>query len=39
MMQHSGLSRDEVLEGVSRHLPEVINQLTPEGKVPRQIPM
>jgi uncharacterized protein YidB (DUF937 family) len=39
MMQHSGLSRDEVLEGLSRHLPEVIDRLTPEGKVPRQIPM
>jgi uncharacterized protein YidB (DUF937 family) len=39
MMEHSGLSRDEVLEGLSRHLPEVIDQLTPEGKVPRNIPM
>src|SRR5262249_38610455 len=39
MMQQSGLSRDEVLEGLSRHLPEVIDQLTPEGKVPRNIPM
>jgi uncharacterized protein YidB (DUF937 family) len=39
MVEHSGLSREEVLEGLSRHLPEVINQLTPEGKVPRNIPM
>jgi uncharacterized protein YidB (DUF937 family) len=39
MMQHSGLSREEVLDGLSKHLPEVINQLTPEGKVPRNIPM
>jgi uncharacterized protein YidB (DUF937 family) len=39
MMQHSGLSREEVLDGLSRHLPEVIDQLTPEGKVPRNIPM
>jgi uncharacterized protein YidB (DUF937 family) len=39
MMQHSGLSRDELLEGLSRHLPEVIDRLTPEGEVPRHIPM
>jgi uncharacterized protein YidB (DUF937 family) len=39
MMEHSGLSREEVLDGLSRHLPEVINKLTPEGKVPRNIPM
>jgi uncharacterized protein YidB (DUF937 family) len=39
MMEHSGLSRDELLEGLSRNLPEVIDQLTPEGKVPTRIPM
>jgi uncharacterized protein YidB (DUF937 family) len=39
MMEHSGLSRDELLEGLSRHLPQFIDQLTPEGKVPRKIPM
>jgi uncharacterized protein YidB (DUF937 family) len=39
MMEHSGLSRDEVLEGLSRHLPQLIDQLTPEGKVPPKIPM
>jgi uncharacterized protein YidB (DUF937 family) len=39
MMEHSGLSRDELLEGLSRHLPQLIDQLTPEGKVPRKIPM
>jgi uncharacterized protein YidB (DUF937 family) len=39
MMEHSGLSREEVLDGLSKHLPEVIDQLTPEGKVPRNIPM
>jgi uncharacterized protein YidB (DUF937 family) len=39
MMEHSGLSRDEVLDGLSRHLPEVIDQLTPEGRVPRNISM
>jgi uncharacterized protein YidB (DUF937 family) len=39
MMQHSGLSREELLEGLSRHLPAVIDELTPEGRVPRHIPM
>jgi uncharacterized protein YidB (DUF937 family) len=39
MMEHSGLSREEVLDGLSKHLPEVIDRLTPEGKVPRNIPM
>ncbi|HLK83345.1 MAG TPA: YidB family protein [Xanthobacteraceae bacterium] len=39
MMQHSGLSRDELLEGLSRHLPQVVDQLTPNGKVPRKIPI
>jgi uncharacterized protein YidB (DUF937 family) len=39
MMEHSGLSRDELLEGLSRHLPQVVDQLTPNGKVPRKIPM
>jgi uncharacterized protein YidB (DUF937 family) len=39
MMEHSGLSRDELLEGLSRHLPRLVDQLTPEGKVPRKIPM
>jgi uncharacterized protein YidB (DUF937 family) len=39
MMEHSGLSRDEVLEGLSRHLPQLVDQLTPEGKVPRNLPM
>jgi uncharacterized protein YidB (DUF937 family) len=39
MMQQSGLSRDELLDGLSRHLPEVVDRLTPEGEVPRHIPM
>jgi uncharacterized protein YidB (DUF937 family) len=39
MMEHSGLSRDELLEALSQHLPGVIDQLTPRGQVPRKIPM
>jgi uncharacterized protein YidB (DUF937 family) len=38
-MEHSGLSREELLEGLSKHLPEVVDRLTPEGQVPRHIPM
>jgi uncharacterized protein YidB (DUF937 family) len=39
MMQHSGLSREELLDGLSKHLPEIIDRLTPEGQIPRHIPM
>jgi uncharacterized protein YidB (DUF937 family) len=39
MMEHSGLSRDELLEGLSRHLPQVVDQLTPNGRVPQEISM
>jgi uncharacterized protein YidB (DUF937 family) len=39
MMQQSGLSREELLDGLSRHLPEVVHRLTPEGEVPHDIPM
>jgi uncharacterized protein YidB (DUF937 family) len=39
LIEHSGLSRDELLEGLSQHLPRVVDQLTPDGKVPRKISM
>jgi uncharacterized protein YidB (DUF937 family) len=39
LMEQTGLSRDELLEGLSRHLPQVVDQLTPDGRVPRKIPM
>jgi uncharacterized protein YidB (DUF937 family) len=32
----SGLSRDELLAGLSRHLPDVINHLTPDGRLPTE---
>jgi uncharacterized protein YidB (DUF937 family) len=32
----SGLSREELLSGLSQHLPEVINHLTPEGRLPSE---
>lgn len=36
MMEHSGLSRNELLSGLSQHLPELINQLTPNGRLPTE---
>jgi uncharacterized protein YidB (DUF937 family) len=32
----SGLSRDDLLAGLSQHLPEVINHLTPNGRLPTE---
>jgi uncharacterized protein YidB (DUF937 family) len=32
----SGLSRDELLTGLSRHLPDVIDHLTPDGRLPTE---
>lgn len=32
----SGLSRDELLQGLSKHLPEVVDHLTPEGRLPTE---
>ena len=34
LMAQSGLSRDELLSGLSQHLPEVVNHLTPDGRLP-----
>jgi uncharacterized protein YidB (DUF937 family) len=32
----SGLSRDELLSGLSQHLPDVVNHLTPDGRLPNE---
>jgi uncharacterized protein YidB (DUF937 family) len=32
----SGLSREELLAGLSRHLPEIVNHLTPDGRLPSE---
>ena len=32
----SGLSRDELLAGLAKYLPEVINHLTPDGRLPTE---
>jgi uncharacterized protein YidB (DUF937 family) len=34
LSSQTGLSRDELLEGLSQHLPGVIDRLTPEGRLP-----
>jgi uncharacterized protein YidB (DUF937 family) len=34
LASQSGLSRDELLAGLSQHLPDVVNQLTPHGRLP-----
>ncbi len=36
LMSQSGLSRDELLSGLSRHLPDVVNHLTPDGRLPTE---
>jgi uncharacterized protein YidB (DUF937 family) len=32
----SGLSREALLAGLSQHLPDVINHLTPDGRLPTE---
>jgi uncharacterized protein YidB (DUF937 family) len=32
----SGLSRDELLQGLSQQLPDVVNHLTPDGRLPTE---
>ena len=34
LASQSGLSREELLSGLSQHLPDVINHLTPDGRLP-----
>ena len=36
LMQETGLSRQELLDGLSRELPQTIDQLTPEGRIPSE---
>jgi uncharacterized protein YidB (DUF937 family) len=36
LMAQSGMSRDELLSGLSQQLPEVVDQLTPNGRVPTE---
>jgi uncharacterized protein YidB (DUF937 family) len=34
LSSHSGMSRDELLDGLSQYLPQVVDHLTPEGRLP-----
>jgi len=36
LMAHSGLSRDDLLTGLSQYLPQVVDQLTPDGRTPTE---
>jgi uncharacterized protein YidB (DUF937 family) len=36
LMQETGLSRQELLDGLSRELPQTIDQLTPDGRIPSE---
>ena len=36
LMTQTGMSHDELVAGLSQTLPEVVNQLTPEGRVPTE---
>jgi len=36
LISQSGLSRDELLAGLSQYLPDVINHLTPDGRLPTE---
>jgi uncharacterized protein YidB (DUF937 family) len=36
LAQQTGMSHDEVLEGLSQNLPEFVDQLTPDGRLPTE---
>jgi uncharacterized protein YidB (DUF937 family) len=36
LMSQTGLSRDELLTGLSQHLPGVVDHLTPDGRLPTE---
>jgi uncharacterized protein YidB (DUF937 family) len=36
LMRETGLSREELLSGLSRELPETVDQLTPNGRLPSE---
>src|SRR6202789_2572066 len=36
LMSQTGMSRDDLLNGLSQHLPEVVNHLTPDGRLPTE---
>ena len=36
LMSYSGMSREELLKGLSQQLPNVVDKLTPEGRLPTE---
>jgi len=36
LMSHSGLSQQGLLEGLSQYLPQVVDELTPDGRLPTE---
>ena len=36
LIEHTGLSRQDLLAGLSQYLPEAVNQLTPDGRLPTE---
>ena len=36
LSSQTGLSRDDLLQGLSQYLPDVINHLTPDGRLPNE---
>jgi len=36
LMSQTGLSREDLLSGLSQHLPDVVNHLTPDGRLPSE---
>jgi uncharacterized protein YidB (DUF937 family) len=36
LSSQTGMSREELLSGLSQHLPDVINHLTPDGRLPTE---
>src|SRR5262249_61662444 len=36
LSQHTGMDRTELLDGLSQHLPQLVDQLTPSGRLPTE---
>jgi uncharacterized protein YidB (DUF937 family) len=36
LMAHSGMSRDDLLSGLAQHLPGLVDQLSPNGRLPTE---
>jgi uncharacterized protein YidB (DUF937 family) len=36
LSQQTGMERDDLLAGLSQHLPELVDQLTPQGRIPSE---